>query len=380
MDLRLNAEQERFRDDVREFLRHSWRERFHPETDEGFEAEREFERNLARKGWFTLGWPREYGGQGADPITQVIFAEECCLAGAPIGGQAVRMVGPAIMSHGTPEQKTRFLPPISRAETYWCQGFSEPGVGSDLASVETRAIRDGDDYIINGTKIWTSRAEKAGWVHLLAKSADDAPKHHRLSYFLVDMHSLGISSHPIVQLTGRSSFSQVFLDNVRVPKENRLGPEHEGWRVATTTLEFERSGIHRVAAATRTVRWCADYMRAQSSMRVHLKRELAGLFTEVEVARWLAYRVAWLQQQGAPLRHEASMSKLFGSEVQQRAVGFAMRLAGLTGQRLDANNFLPADGSIAEAYMHGTSRTIIAGTSEIQRNILANRGLGLPRG
>jgi alkylation response protein AidB-like acyl-CoA dehydrogenase len=213
---------------------------------------RAIEQQLTARGWYTMAWPVEYGGQGADHIKQTIFREEAAIIGAPGSMMGTSVVAPAIMVHGTEEQKRRFLPPIARNEVRWCQGFSEPGAGSDLASLQTRAVRDGDDYIINVQKIWTSGAWESGPIHMLARTDPDAPKHRGISYFFLDMKTPGIRVQRLTHPTGQAELCQTFFDHVRVPADQMLGPENRGWYVATTALDFERSGIDRVAAGRRT--------------------------------------------------------------------------------------------------------------------------------
>ncbi len=254
MEFQFTAEDQQFRQEVRAFIKANWGESGSGgggEVDdlETHQRTRAFEKRLAERGWLTMAWPNEYGGQGASHIRQMIFREECAYFGAPgSGGQGINMIGPCIMVHGTEDQKQRFLPPIASAEVMWCQGFSEPGSGSDLASLQTRATLDGDDYVINGQKIWTSGAQFADYIHVLARTDPDAPKHRGITYFLLDMKSPGISVRPIVQMHGRSGFNETFFDNVRVPRSNVLGEANRGWYAAATTLDFERSGVSVFAA------------------------------------------------------------------------------------------------------------------------------------
>lgn len=391
MDFRFTPEDEAFRGEIRQFLLDEW-----PggtgdaavDSDEEYEIERAFEKKLAQRGWLTLAWPPEYGGQGATNIRQAIMKEECTYLRAPIGGgpggQATGLVGPAVMVHGSDEQKRRFLPPIAAGEVYWCQGFSEPNAGSDLASVQTRAERAGDDYIINGHKIWTSGAAYADWIHVLARTDPSAPKHKGISYFLVDMRSPGISCLPTHEMTGRSGFYETFFENVVVPRENLLGEENRGWYVATTTLNFERSGITRIGALRR---WFDDVVayakETPASLRTGNRQvtalKLAEHCIEIEVGRWLAYRVAWLQDQARLPNYEASQSKTFATEIAQRFANTAVNVLGPSGGLAQFSHRAPIEGRMNFFYLLTIHWTISAGTSEIQRNIIAQRGLGLPR-
>jgi alkylation response protein AidB-like acyl-CoA dehydrogenase len=287
------------------------------------------------------------------------------------------------MVHGTEEQKRTFLPPIARADVYWCQGFSEPGAGSDLAGLQTRAVRDGDDFVINGQKIWNSGAQFADWIHLLARTDPDAPKHRGITYFMIDMKSPGISFRTIEQLNGRSRFNQTFFDNVRVPANHVIGEVNRGWYAATTTLDFERSGIAYVVEAERLVERLSDYVRERGATKQALASgvpaALAELQTGVAVGRWLAYRVAWMQGRGLVPNYQASMSKVFATELSQRAARLGVNLMGMYGGLSPRSDRAPLQGHANFQYLHTVSTTIAGGTSEIQRNIIATRGLGLPR-
>ncbi len=389
MEFRFTTEQQAFRQEVRDFLASEWRD-----DDEGYGMDektfvrkaREFEKKLAARGWLTLAWPKEYGGQGADHITQLIYKEESALAGTPtISNQGVGLIGPCLMVHGTEAQKKRFLPKIANADELWCQGFSEPGAGSDLASLQTRAVRDGDDYVINGQKIWTSRAHYADYIHVLTRTDPDAPKHRGISYFLLDMKTPGITLQPIKQMTGQSGFNQTFFENVRVPRENMLGEENRGWYVATTTLDFERSGVGMVVGASRTLRKMIRYATdtkvdgRRLIDRPNVRMKLAELRVATEAGRWLSYRVAWMQSKGLVPNYEASMSKMYGSELGQRMANTAVNVLGMYGQLELGSPYVPLGAFARNALLGTIPSTIAAGSSEIQRNVIATRGLGLPR-
>lgn len=385
MDFHFSQEEEAFRAEVHEFLQKEWGDRrFDPESDESWDDAVELERKLGRKAWLTMAWPKAYGGGGANQIRQLIFREELSYFRAPvIDGQGVNMVGPCLMVHGTEEQKDRFLPPISRCEVVWAQGFSEPNAGSDLASLATRAVRDGDDYVVNGQKIWTTAAHRGEWIHTLVRTDPEAPKHRGISYLLIDMKSPGVTVRPIVNLTGRSGFSEVFFENVRVPRANMLGEENRGWYVAMTTLDFERSSIGFAAEARRTLEEIIDYAkntRRQGRRVVDERRNawrLADMSIEIEVAKLLSYKVAWMQSAGLIPNYEASVAKTFSTEMQQRLANTAVHVLGPYG--LLAGECAPLDGSVGYSYLWTVGPTIYAGSNEIQRNIIAQRGLGLPR-
>ena len=343
----------------------------------------EWRGKLATKGWIAPAWPWEYGGAGLSTMQQFILNEEFADAGAPpVGGMGVSMAGPTIIAHGTEEQKAEHLPRILRGEAHWCQGFSEPGAGSDLASLQTRAVRDGDDYVVNGAKIWTSGAHLANWMFLLARTDRDAPKHRGISYFLMDFTSPGITVQPLLNMAGGAGFNQVFFDNVRLPAKNRVGEENRGWYVATTTLDFERSGISRLAAGSRSLALVTEYateLARKGALPLWARHGLAQLHIDYQTGRLLAYRVASMQSQGIVPNYEASISKTFGTELQQRLSTFGVKLLGLYGQLLPGSKRTPLQGKLAHYYLTAVSTTIAAGTSEVNRNIVATRGLGMPR-
>ncbi|MGE5595027.1 MAG: acyl-CoA dehydrogenase family protein [Hyphomicrobiales bacterium] len=342
------------------------------------------ERELARDGWLTAAWPREYGGRGLTAIQQLIVKEELFRADIPVPGQGVNLVGPTLMVHGNDRQRQEHLPRIAAAEVQWCQGFSEPGAGSDLASLQTRAVRDGDEYVVNGQKIWTSHAEIADWMLLLARTDPAAPKHRGISMFLLDMKTPGVTVRPIRQLTGVPGFNEVFLEDVRIPAANLVGEENRGWYAATTTLDFERSGIERNFIAERDWERVYHVLREQGCMTAPVsgaayRHRLASLRIEIEVGRWLARRVAWLQTRGRVPNAESSMSKGYNSEVGQRVSEFAVNVFGLAGALLEGPQ-AASGGMLAFRYLDARRLTVGQGTAEIQRNIIATRGLGLPRG
>ena len=334
-----------------------------------------------------LGWPREYGGKAASHMMQVIYNEEMAYQRVPTQlGVGPDRLGPTIILYGTDEQKQRFLPDIAQSKVIWCQGFSEPGAGSDLASLQTRAVEDGDHFIVSGQKIWTSLAHRADWCILLARTDPDVPKHRGISYFLMDMRSPGIQTQPLVDIVGRHSFNQLFLDNVRIPRDCLIGEMNRGWYVAAATLDFERSGINRVVAGIRTYEELVDFAKETRRNGKPLiadqavRRKLAELRIEFETGRLLAYRVASMQARGLVPNAEASMSKLYGTELQQRLAWTGMHVLGLGEQLKPGSKWAPLAGSLEEYYLFAASLTVAAGTSEVMRNIIATRGLGLPRG
>ncbi len=393
MDFSFTPAQERFRQEVRGFLREHLPADFKVRNDrealsnEEFAFSQQFAQQLAAKGWLTMSWPEAYGGRAADQMDQLIYNEEMGYSGAPLGfGFGTNLVGPTLMVHGTEEQRRTYLPPIARAEVFWCQGFSEPGAGSDLAGLQTRAVRDGDEYIVNGQKIWTSEGHQADWMILLARTDVEAPKHKGISYFLVDMKTPGIQVRPLVNLMNSHAFNEVFFDNVRVPRKNLVGEENRGWYVATTTLDFERSGITRVMLSLRIFEDVVAFVREAAqrgeawAQAPWLRPKLAELRVEFDIARLLARRVAWQQSKGIIPNYESSMAKAFSSEMNQRFCEAAINLLGLGGQLEPASKWAPLQGRIERCYEAALSYKIAGGTSEIQRNVIATRGLGLPRG
>jgi alkylation response protein AidB-like acyl-CoA dehydrogenase len=391
VEFTFSPDQETFRERVRQFIQANWTPppaTARPGDHVTNEAEREYETRLARHGWLTMAWPKEYGGLGASHMEQLIFREESGYSGAPGGGgQGISMVGPCLMVHGSDEQRRYHLPKIASGEVHWGQGFSEPGSGSDLASLQTRAVRDGDDFVINGQKIWTSGAHHAEWFHVLTRTNPDAPKHRGISYFLVDAKSAGITVRPLINMLGDHEFNEVFFEDVRVPAANMMGEENRGWYVATTLLDFERSGVNWSASGRRQIGELTAYAKSTRGAKGRViddpgvRNGLANLRIEVEVSRLLSYQVVWMQSQGKIPNYEASMSKAYGSELGQRVANFGMKLIGLNSQRIDANDAgAPLRGAFGRAYMRTVPGTIAAGTSEVQRNIIATRGLGLPRG
>jgi alkylation response protein AidB-like acyl-CoA dehydrogenase len=391
MEFVFTPEQEQFRGRVRTFIKDNWvpaPPSARNGSDETNEAERGYEKRLAANGWLTMAWPKEYGGLAASHMEQTIFREESAYAGAPGGGgQGISMVGPCLMVHGTEEQKREHLPKIAKSEVHWGQGFSEPGSGSDLASLQTRAVRDGDEFVINGQKIWTSGAHHADWFHVLTRTAPDAPKHRGISYFLVDAKSAGITVRPLINMLGDHEFNEVFFEDVRVPAANMMGEENRGWYVATTLLDFERSGVTWSASSRRQIEQLVAYGKQAQGRHGRLVDDpvmrigLADLRVSTEVARFLSYQVVWMQSKGKVPNHEASMSKAFGSELSQRIANFGMRMIGLGSQRIAQDDpGAPIYGSFGRSLMRTIPSTIAAGSSEIQRNIIATRGLGLPRG
>jgi alkylation response protein AidB-like acyl-CoA dehydrogenase len=304
------------------------------------------------------------------------------LAGDQLG---IDFLGPALMVHGTEEQKKRHLGPITKAEVFWCEGYSEPNAGSDLASLQTRAIEKDDHFLVNGQKIWTSYAHIADWCNFLARTDPDAPKHKGLSYFLVDMKTPGITVRPLINMAGGHNFNEVFFEDVRVPKENLVGEKNRGWYVATSVLNFERSAIEEAASLSRALDELIEYVKETRvngkplSKNPLVRHKLAQIAIEIEIARVLSYRVAWILNKGLVPESEASAAKLFGTELVAQAANTAMQIMGLHGQLMPGAKWARLKGQIGGWYLTCPGRLAAGGSSEIQRNVIAIRGLGLPR-
>ena len=394
MDYRFTEEQEAFRQEIRDFLRENlgedWRgidpdAYFH---DENWPRIRQLTAKMAEKGWLTLAWPKEYGGQGRPHMEQMIYNEETAYFRAPTRDVMIgtHMVGPSLMLYGTEEQKSQYMPEIASGEAVYCQGFSEPESGSDLASLQLRAIEDGDDYVLSGSKIWTSGAHKSTHCYLLARTDPEAPKHRGISVFIVDMNTPGIDVRPIINMYDIHYFNQVFFDNVRVPKRAMIGEKNRGWYIAATTLDFERSGVSSFAANCRSIEELVELAQETQTNGKPLsddpviRQSLAELWTSNEAGKTIAYNVAWMQSQGLVPNREASISKMMGSEIAQQIHELGVRMLGMYGILDKGSKWAFLDGRLAWQWMDSISQTIRGGTSEIQRNIIATRGLGLPRG
>jgi len=389
MNFKFSESEEAFREELKSWLNTELAARpgsdSNPDSEWAFNLE--MRRKLAEKGWLTMAWPEEYGGQSASHMMQVIFAEEMSYNNAP--GRDVfgtKMMAPTLMIHGTEDQKQQFLPPVSRGDVQWCQGYSEPESGSDLASLQTRAIEDGDDFVVNGTKVWTSGAHRADHIMVLTRTDPDAPKHRGISFLLCDMNTPGITVNPIINMAGDHSFNMVTFEDVRIPKKNLVGEQNRGWYVGATLLDFERSGVDYSAGAKRTLEELVEFAKTNSKNGALLandpvtRNRLSDLAIEVEVSKLISYNIAWMQGQGLVPNKEASMGKVLGTELQQHVSETGMHMLGMHGQLEPGSKHAPLEGKVEHMYLTDVSQTIQAGTSEIQRNIIATRGLGLPRG
>ncbi len=391
MDYRFTPEEEAFRAELRTFLKTELppdrEEGEEAEGDEGWEFRRQFHKKLAARGWLVPHWPKQYGGNDMGIMEQVVMREEMGYARAPLLDIfGVNMIGPVLMMYGTEEQKKQHLPGIASGEVMWCQGYSEPESGSDLASLQMRAVRDGDDYVVNGQKIWTSNAHRADWIFMLARTDPDAPKHKGISFLLTPMSAPGISTRPLINLAGQHGFNEVFFEDVRVPVNGLVGEENRGWYVGAALLDFERSGIGSSAAVRRNLDDLLGYVRESAgndgaARQTTVRHRLAELVIETDVGRYLSYRVASMQARGEVPNYEASVAKSYLSELSQRVAGAGVNIMGLAGQVLpESQKWAKLQGRLTLQYMVTLGQTIAGGTTEIQKGIIATRGLGLPRG
>jgi len=391
MDFQFSEEQERFRQGVRDFLDKElppdWMalEPFPEqelETEEGWAFCLSLRRKMAEKGWLSLWWPKEYGGQERSRVEYTILREEIFYRGAPgFDGFGSMMLSPVLLTYGTEEQKRKYLSVIARGEIQWCQGFSEPNAGSDLASLTMRAVEDGDYFILDGQKCWTSLGHRADWGFFLVRTDPNAAKHKGLSFLLVDMKTLGITMSPVYNLLGHRHWNEVFFEGVRVPKENLLGEKNQGWYVATTVLNNERVGIEHYAVCKRALDRLIQYVSQKESLAKNpiIRQELATLATEVEVCHLFCYRTAWMQDKGLNPVYEASMGKSFVNDVLSHVAEAGLQILGLYGQLGKGSKWAPLDGTIEQTYLSYPPWMLAAGSPEIQKNIIATMGLGLPR-
>ena len=339
-------------------------------------------------GWIGISWPKEYGGRGATMMQNIIYQQELARASTPptVNGLGIMLVGPTIMHWGTEEQKERYVPKILAADEIWCQGYSEPNAGSDVASLQTRAVEEGDYFIVNGQKVWTSDAHHADWCILLVRTDSKAPKHKGISYVLVDMHSPGVTVKPLVQITGDSGFNEVFFEDVKVPKKNLIGEKNQGWQVAITTLMFERSGIGGGRDLTGQVHELREL--AKSVMRnghsawedSGVRQKIAQFACEAAAIKYTGYRQITRRLKGLPPGPEGSVMKLGVSELNLRMNNYAMELLGPYSQFEYRAPYAIDRGLWSYRMLASRALTIAGGTSEIQHNIIGERVMGLPKG
>jgi alkylation response protein AidB-like acyl-CoA dehydrogenase len=393
MDLNLTPEETKFRDELRSWLEANvpkdwgeWREK---PLEESFPYLRVWQRKLYEGGWAAVSWPKEYGGRGATLMEQSLFWEEMARVEAPpmANSLGLGLIGPTIIAYGTDEQKKRFIPKILSAEEIWCQGFSEPNAGSDLAALQTEARLDGDHYVVNGQKVWTSYGWIGNWCELVVRTDSNVPKHKGLSVLLIDMKSPGVEVRPLKQMTGESEFNEIFFRDVRVPVANLLGKVNDGWNVAVSTLMYERGSygarLHLIfkRAITRLIELSHRFQKnghpaAQDPIT---RQKLAQCYAEIEIMRWNQLRAfSRVTATGVP-GPEGSIQKIFWSELNQRLQQIAQEMFGAYGQLLAGDKDAVDNGIWSYGYLRTRGNTIEAGTSEVQRNIIGHFVLGLPR-
>ena len=390
MRFEFTPEESAFKSQLSSFLDDALPADWHGPADESrddhWALNEQIKKGLADRGWLVMSWPKEYGGADSSPMMNTIFAEEMAYRRAPGHDRfGTRMFGPTLMRFGTEEQRTKYLGSIAHGEIQWCQGYSEPNSGSDLASLQTRAVEDGDDFVVTGAKIWTSLAHRADMMFMLVRTDPDAPPHKGISLIVVDMKSPGVDVQPIVNMAGLHSFNQVVFDEVRVPKENLVGELNDGWRAGMAVLNFERSGIDYAAWARIALEELIEYVTNDDSLVTAAKTDpsvrikLAELQTEVEAARLMCFDVAYRQGKGEVPSSEASMSKVSATEVYLAVLDYGLELLGMYGALEMGSNQAELQGRFMKMRLYYTSGPILAGTNEIQKNIIAQRGLGLPR-
>ena len=386
MDFAFTTEEVAFRSELQSFLAEElpdwWRGMF-VEDERAMPETRRICRKLAERGWLTMAWPPEFGGSGASVWMQTVVREEMWAHEEPRGPQYMNLnyIGPLIMRFGSPDQQQRFLPPMARGEVIWCQGFSEPDAGSDLASLATRAEDRGDHFVVNGRKLWTSYADApADRCLLLVRTDPDASKHRGISVLLVDMTAAGITVRPIDTIAGPREFNEVTFDDVVVPRDCLLGEQDAGWELVVAGLTFERAGIARYARAGRIIELLVEWARETGRAREpDVRRKLADLRVRYEAARLLNYRTLSLQAAGEVPSTEASIARIHNGQLEQLVSQVGLELLGPLGQLGADDRSAPLAGAIRRHWARNVPTTIAAGTLEIQKNVVAQRGLGLPR-
>ncbi len=390
MEFALTPEQEQFAKEFRDYLK----SHMPPEVKAEIESRRAMEKSpaykeficqMGRDGWLGVGWPKEYGGQGRTPMEQHIFYEIVAYERIMLPLMALNAVGPAVMRFGTEEMKREILPPILRGELEVAIGYTEPEAGTDLASLKTTAVKDGDDYIINGQKVFTSCADYADYLWIAARTDPQAPKkHHGISVFLIPMDTPGITIEPMWLLGGERN-NTTFYDNVRVPKKCLVGEENKGWKYITTQLDFERIALNPSSPMRRniddTIQWAKETKvdGAPVIERPWVRTKLAELTVDVEVLKMINYYLAWLITKGVVPYAEASVVKVFGSELYQRVNASLLEIMGQFGQLQTGSKWAPLEGRLEQALRSDVIFIFGGGAIEIQRNIIAMAGLGMPR-
>ena len=400
MDFSLTPEEEAFKKEVNDWLDENmkdlpdWYARnssFAPdmESEEFQQFNREWHKKLYKAGYVGIAWPKEYGGRGATLMEQVIFNEEMAKRRAPMGagGLGVGWAGPTIIAAGTEEQKKRFLPKILSGEETWCEGFSEPGAGSDLKNIQTRAVEDGDYYVVNGQKVWTTGGMRADWAILLARTNfdPDIPKQRGISYFLLDMHAPGVTVRPLREMTGYALFGETFLDDVRIHKSLMVGEKDRGFYISMGTLEFERSNassaVGHLSTISNLIELAGQMERDGQPLTKDplVRQKIAQFYIEANVAKYIGLRALTRQLRGMTPGPESAVGSALTQEMGQRMQDFAMYLQGPYSRLVRGSKYAIKNGSWQRSFLNSRGNTIATGTSEVKRNIIAQRTLGLPR-
>lgn len=389
MKLDYTPQQRAFREEIRAWLGEHVPRTPLPsfDTEAGFAAHREWERTLHSGRWSMVTWPRELGGRGCDLIEWLIFEEEYWRADAPmrVNQNGIFLLGPTLMDFGTDEQKARFLPAMASGEHVWAQGWSEPSAGSDMAAIRTSAFRDGDDYVINGQKIWSTRAVWADWLFGLFRSDPQSTRHHGLTFLMVPLNAPGVTVRPIRQLNGQTGFAEIFFDDVRVPAANRIAGEGMGWHVAMATAGFERGLMLRSPARfQRTAEALRELLLAHPEAARRdpsLRERVAAAWMDAQAYALSTYMTASRLQKGGHIGAESSTNKVFWSELDLRLHQTALDILGAQAEVVPHGSEAHARlGNWLDGFLFAQAGPIYAGTNEIQRNIVAERMLGMPRG
>ena len=394
MDFEYTPHEEAFRQELRAWLTANPPAGYdsgtflHLDQEARFVIQLTWQKQLYRAGWVGIHWPKAYGGRGATVMEQTIYRQEMVRARMPevANFMGIRIAGPTLIHWRTEEQKRRYIPTILIGEEIWCQGYSEPGAGSDIASLQTRAVEEGDHFVINGQKVWTSYAQYARYCLLLARTDPTAPKHKGISCFIVDMQTPGITVRPLRQINGDAEFNEVFFDNVHVPKANLIGEKNQGWQVTLTTLMFERVTFDVLSPVEAVIEQLIEVVKVGTpgALAVHVdtsvRQQVARFYTELQAIKYSSLRQLTRQLQGNPPGPESSLVKLAASELNVRVVQFATALLGQTGQIVSKSEHGIDGGYWMHCALSTHLYTIAGGTSEIQRNILGERVLGLPKG
>ncbi len=390
MDFQLTEEQRRLKLEVQQFIRSvlppDWIG--YPSTTiydgevhaaRGLEMFKDIARKLGEKGWLSMPWPKEYGGAACSKIDYLIFQEEMARYGVPgFNNVATKMLAPTLFVYGTEQQKLKFLQPIAEGKELWCEAFSEPEAGSDMAAIQTKAVKDGDYYVANGQKTWCTFVTYCDYCCLLARTDPNSKRHRGLSFFLVDLKTPGITIRPIENILNEPHFGEVFLEDVRIPAANLVGAENEGWKVAQTFLSYERVSIGPVGVLKKVINWMVEYSKTiPKAKRQIMEKALVNLAIEVEISELLCYQVAWLQDNNRATEWDSAMIRLFETRLIKRSASELLQLLGLYGQLTRNDKRAPLHGWLEHLCYTMIGSTLAGGTQEIQKTVVAVRGLGM---